>query len=410
MQKIIEDLYKLPRYLLGEGIDKSLEYINNIIPLEIYEFPTGTKVYDWTIPEEWSIKDGWVKFNGKKILDYKENPLCIGVGSVSVNEKMDLETFKQHLITSEEQPDAYPYEYHLYDKTWSVTMPKNMAYKKVEPDVEGFDKWELTLEEGEYEVFIDSEHKEGVMKVGVHTIPGKSEKEILLFAHLDHPWQANDNLSSVAALIDMADKFNTEHTIKLIFAPETIGSIAYIKKMDTSNVDFVIALECIGNNNSVLFQKSYQGNSRIDDCAWLALQSKGTDYRAGQFRYLIGSDEYAFNDPKIGIPGIMLSRWDYPEYHTSNDTPDKININKIKEVQDIILKTIEIYEKDFIPTRKIIGPLFRSKYGIQTPHKLMNLNLDYLWYDIDGKKYLSDIISRMGMSFDYAYDVLSRIK
>lgn len=403
----------MPRYLLGEGYDKALAYINEIIPLEIKSFESGTKSFDWEVPEEWVVRDAWVKFNGKKILDFKKNPLCLAQGSMPIHKKVTLEEFKKHLTWNEDRPNDYTYGYIFYKKDWGFSMPYNKVEMKIEADLEkGINSSKSSvLQEGEYEVFIDSEFKRGEMKIGVHTIPGETDREILLFAHLDHPHQANDNLSAVAGLITMVDrlkKFN--HTIKLIFCPETIGSITYVAKYDISKVDFVIALDCIGNDNSILFQKTFEGTERINKCCQLALQEKGASYRAGQFRLLIGSDEYVFNDPLVGIPAIMLSRWEYPEYHTSADTPDIIKEEKIKEVQDVIIKTIEIYEKDFVPKRKMKAPLMRSKYDIQTPYKLMNRNLDYLWYDIDGKKYLSEIVSPMGLSFDFAYDIMNKIK
>jgi len=247
------------------------------------------------------------------------------------------------------------------------------------------------------------------MKIGVHTIKG-NDREILLFAHLDHPFQANDNLSGVACLVDLAKKLKCEHTIKIIFCPETIGSVAYAFTQDISKVDFVIAVDAIGNDNTLLLQKAFDRKDRLNYAARAAMSNQGASYRLGNFRYLIGSDEYVFNDPKFGIPGIMLSRYPYKEYHTSADTPDIVNVKKLKEVQDIIIKTIEIMEKDFIPVRKFKGPLMRARYDVQTPHKLLNRDMDYLIYDIDGKTYLSELVEGLGMGFDYAHDLLVKLE
>ncbi len=391
MKQIIKDLYKFNRCLIGEGYDQALDYINKILPLKIIGIRSGTKVADWTIPPEWVIKDAWVKFKGEKILDVKLNPLCVTVASLPINKKVTLQELKEHLHTSDECADAYFYDYRFYDREWGFTMPKNMVTK---------------LEEGEYEVFIDSEDKVGTMKIGIHTIKGKSDREILLFAHLDHPYQANDNLSAVACLIDMAKDIKCDHTVKLIFCPETIGSIAYATKMDISNVDFVLSIDSIGNDNTLLFQKAFDKENRLNDIMHLAVSNQGVSYRKGDFRMIAGADEYYFNDPRVGIPGIFLTRLPFNEYHTADDVPEKILIDKIKEVQKVVLKTIEYYEKDFIPNRSFKGPIMRSKHGIQTIHKSLNLNMDYLFYDIDGKKYLSELIMPLGIGFDYAYGVL----
>lgn len=397
MKQIIEDLFKFDRYLLGSGYDSAMEYIKMHIPLDTIEFKSGTEVGDWTVPKEWIIRDAWVKLNGEKLIDFKINPLSVTVCSLPVNKNVDLKELQKHLHISDEKPEAYPYDYKFYDRDWGFTMPKERAEKLVE---------------GEYEVFIDSEDKDGVMKIGVHTVKGKTDKEILLFAHLDHPYQANDNLSAVACLMDLAGQLKDryEHTIKLIFCPETIGSIAYAATQDISKVAFVISVDSIGNNNTLLFQKAYDKYARINGCMHLAVAGQGVSYRKGEFRLVAGADEYYFNDPKVGIPGLFVSRLPYPEYHTSADTPDTINIEKIVEVQKVIKTTIEFYERDFIPKLNVKGVIMRSKYGIQTNDKLMNRELDYLFYEIDGKKYLSEIILSLGIGFDYSYDVLSKLE
>lgn len=442
LSQIIEDLYKFPRFLLGEGYNNALAYIFKLIPLEIGMVKSGTKLGDWIVPEEWIIRDAWVKLNGEKILDFKLNPMCVADYSIPIHQTVSLEELKKHLMVSDEKPEAYSYSFKFYEKNWGFTMPRNQLQnhiirdkdgkivcengicvpelKDIDPTVgkvmidgvETSPKFEDILPEGEYEVFIDSEFKKGVMKYGVHIIKGTTDREILLFAHLDHPHQANDNLSSVACLIDMADRLHDEffeHTIKLVFCPETIGSMAYIHQEDISKVDFVIALECVGNDNSLLIQKSFDKDARINACMHLACSSHAVDYRKGEFRQLLGSDEYHFNDPKIGIPGILLSRFPYPEYHTSLDTPTIINYEKIKEVQDTIINIIQIYEQDFIPTRTLKGALMRSKHDIQTEHKLLNRDLDYLWYNLDGKTYLSKLVVGLGLTFEYSKKVIDKL-
>jgi aminopeptidase-like protein len=265
------------------------------------------------------------------------------------------------------------------------------------------------LLEGEYEVFIDSEYKPGIMKLGVHTIKGESDREILLFAHLDHPFQANDNLSGVACLVDLATKLKSKYTIKIVLCPETIGSIGYALTQDISKVEFMMAVDICGNDGMILMQKSFK-DSKINNIAHLAIHAIGQSYQKGAFRNTIGSDEYVFNDPLIDVPGIMLSRYPYAEYHTSEDTADKINYTKIEEMQKVILNIIDYWEKDYVPVKNFKGPLMRSKYGIQTPNPQVNLSWDYLMYSIDGVKSLSQLCCDYGLNFNFVYSIFEKMK
>ena len=407
LETIIKDLFPLNRCLLGEGYDNALMYINKLIPLEVLEFKSGAQVGTWTVPDEWVVRDAWVKKNGEPFLSYKENPLSLVVGSLPFHGIVNAEELKKHLHYSSEQPSAYPYEYMFYERDWGVTIPMNQVFKR-----EGEQLIDI-FEEAEYEVFIDTEYRPGTMKVGVHTIPGKTDKEVLLFAHLDHPFQANDNLSAVAALVDIVNLIKPgqlEHTVKLVFCPETIGSIAYATTQNLSNVEFVIALDAIGNESDggIMLQKSFDQTARINAVANLAMRHHG-GYRLGAFRSCIGSDEYVFNDPKIGVPGIMLTTHPYPQYHTSFDTPETINYEVITKIQKIILKTIEYYEKDFIPQREFQAPLFRSKYKLQTPGKAQNLAWDYFIYSMEGKKTFSELCLEYGLNFELTLEHVERL-
>lgn len=417
-KNIIETLYPINRCLLGEGYDNALKFINHLIPLEILEFPSGTELGTWTVPDEWIVRDAWVKYGEDKILDYKKNPLSLVVGSLPFNGFVSLPNLKNHIHTLEEAKDSTPYVFKYYDKDWGFCAPKTQIYEEIdnEQDLKSgnfVSKWKDKLEGEEYnfdyEVFIDTEYKPGVMKLGVHTIKGKSDREILLFAHLDHPYQANDNLSAVACLIDLAKELKSKYTIKIVFCPETIGSIAYALTQDLSKVEFMIAVDICGNENTLLLQKSFDPEHKINRVAHLAIHSIGESYRKGAFRNTIGSDEYVFNDPQIGVQGIMLSTHPYKEYHTDGDTPEKINYEQIEKVGTVIKKIIDIWEKDFIPVKKFKGQLMRSKYGIQTSNPQVNLSWDYFFYNIDGKRTLAELVCDYGLDFDYCYNLMEKL-
>lgn len=431
MKQIIENLFKLNRTILGEGIDNAFEYLKHLLDFKIYEFKTGETYGTWTIPQEWIVKDAWVKHKGKKIIDYQKQPLSLMVYAEPFKGIIDKDELKKHLFISDEKPQAIPYEYSFYKKQWGFSVPKDFVYKKanvcldctndlrdIDPAVgkvriDGITDKETVidnLKNGKYEVFIDTEFRDGIMKVAEYTIKGESDREIILIAHLDHPFQANDNLSAVACLVDLAKKIKCKHTVKIVLCPETIGSAAYALSRDLSKTDFVISVECIGNKNSVLLQKSWKADCRINKVAHLAVSNSGEDYRKGNFRSLLGGDEYVFNDPNLNIPGILLSRFPFDEYHTSADTPDKIDYENIEKIQKIILKIIDIYEKDYIPVKVFDGTLFREKFGVQTFEKKLNLAMDYFIYAIDGKTPLSLIVSDCGLNFDYCYSLLEELK
>jgi len=419
LKNVVETLYPMNRCLLGEGYDNALKFIDHLFPLEILEFKSGTELGTWIVPEDWIVRDAWVKDpEGNKIVDYKKDPLSLVVGSLPFRGKVTLEELRKHWHYSDEKPDAIPYVFKYYDKDWGVCFAKNkiktknedvLAGIKLDTGEEYIPEYNDSLKEGEYEVMIDTEYKSGVMKLGVHTIPGKSDREILLFAHLDHPFQANDNLSGVACLIDVASKVKSNQTVKIIFCPETIGSTAYALTQDLSKVDFVISVDICGNKAPILLQKAFT-DSRIDKIAHLALYQFGESYKKGQFRNTIGSDEGVFNDPLIGIPGLMLSTWDYPEYHTSEDTPEKIDYEMIEKMSKVILKIIEYWDLDFVPKREFKGQLMRSRYGVQTPNKQVNLSWDYFVYKMDGVKYLSELCCDYGLNYEFVFDIINKLK
>lgn len=393
METTLKELFKFDRQLLGAGYDSALLYIDSLIGLDIIEIPSGTQLDTWTVPDEWIVKEAWVKNKGKKIMDYKKDPMSLMCYSAPFTGTIKRKEFLKHLVTNPDVPKATPYSFSFYERKWGICLPHS---KK--------------LPAGDYEVFIDTEFKPGTMKLGVHTIPGKLDKEILLFAHLDHPWQANDNLSAVTCLIDLAKKIKSDYTIKIVFCPETIGSMGYVKTQDLSKVEFMIAVDICGNDNEILLQQSWETKDRVNRVAHCALQAIGKPYRKARFRSSIGSDEYHFNDPKIGIPGLMLTTHPYKEYHTSFDTPQMIDYDKIQETQDLILKIIEIYEKDYIPERNFTGALMRSKYDIQSFNSQINLNYDYFFYSIDGKRSLAEICADYELPFELIYDVLGNLQ
>lgn len=394
----IETMFPMNATLLGEGYDNRLEYLKHLLDLEVIEIPSGTEFSTWTVPKEWIVKDAWIKYKGKKIVDYKQNPLSLLVYSQPFQGTITKEELLKNVYSTNDfgeiDKDTVPYKTAFYDDKWGFCMSPNQVE---------------SLKDGDYEVFIDTEFKDGIMKLGVHTIKGETDKEILLFAHLDHPYQANDNLSGVGALLDVASRVKSKHTIKIVFCPETIGSIAYAHTQDLSKVEFVVAIDICGNDAPLLALKAYDKDALINHILHCALQMAGKMYKKASFRATIGSDETVFNDPDIGIPSVCLTRHPYDEYHTDQDTPDKINYERIKETADLIISIIDIADRNYIPVKNFKGQLMRSRYGIQSTIKQVNLNLDYLFYSIDGKRSVAELCAYYELSFNIIFDIFEKI-
>jgi len=398
--RLIEDLWYKPRHLISVGYDESLEYISKKIPLKIHEINSGTECWTWTIPERWEIKEGWIEeLDGKRILDIKQHPLHIVSYSLPINKIVSKEELLKHIHTRKDRPNAIPFEFKYYQRDWGFSVQHNKL-KEFSKD--------------KYKVFIDSKFTPGKLKVGECTIKGKTEEIIVLVVHLCHPSMVNDDLSGVAVLVDIINdlmKKDNYYTYKCLFLPETIGSIAYLSQNEDKipKMKFGIFLEMLGNDNIHALQQSRQGNTKLDKIARKVLEKNTRPFREGSFREIISNDEMVFNGPGINIPMISISRFPYPEYHTSDDTPKIISKEKLDESKKIILEILDILDSDFIPKRKFKGPIFLSRYGLWVDWRdnmKLNQNIEKIMLNLEGDKSVFEISNELDLEYE---DVLQYI-
>ena len=220
MYKWATDLFPICRSITGPGLRKTLKYIQNIIPeLKIESISTGTKAFDWVVPDEWTIRDAFIKDDsGKKIVDFKKNNLHIMGYSTSIDKSLTLDELDQHLYSLPEQPNAIPYVTSYYKKRWGFCLTH---------------KQRKSLKSGDYNVFIDSDLKPGVLNYGEIILKGTEKDEVFLSTYICHPSMANNELSGPIVsmgLIDYFSKKKLNKTLRFIFIPETIGSISYLSK------------------------------------------------------------------------------------------------------------------------------------------------------------------------------------
>lgn len=398
ISKIIKDLWFKRRDIVSKGFDESLQYLSEIVPFEIHEIPSGTECWTWEVPEKWSVEEAYIEdLEGNRILKLEDHPLHVVSYSLPVDRVVSKEELMDHLHSKPERPGAIPFEFKYYERDWGFCIQHN----KLE---------EFT--EDKYKVLIDSHFDdEGALKVGDYTIEGESEETIVVMAHLCHPAMVNDDLTGVAVLTDIARKMSnkdTHYTYKFLLVPETIGSIAYLSQNDDiiPKLKYGIFLEMLGNNNNHALQLSRQGNTKIDRIARYIMSKELSSFREGSFRNIIGNDEMVLNGPGVNVPTISISRYPYPEYHSSHDNPSIISKEKLKESKKLILDIIEVMDNDYIPKRKFKGPVFLSGYDLWVDwreNEELNKNIEQIMLRFEGDESIFDIAEELDMEF---YEIL----
>lgn len=393
MNKLIEDIWFKRRDIISDGFDESLVYISKIIPLKIHEIPTGTKCWTWTVPEKWSVKEAYIEdMEGKRLVDIQDHPLHVLSYSLPMDKVVTKEELMRHLHSNPGRPGAIPYEFKYYERDWGFCIQHSR-------------RKEFT--NNKYRVMIDSTFEKGTLKVGECTIKGETDEIVVIVAHLCHPAMVNDDLSGIAVMVDVAkelEKRDNHYTYKFIMLPETIGSVAYLSQNEDiiPQLKYGIFLEMLGNNNIHALQLTWQGNTRLDRIARYVLKRKLTAFSEGQFRKVIKNDEMVFNGPGVSVPMISLSRFPYPEYHTSDDNPGIISEANLVESRDITLAILDIIDNDYFPKRQFKGPIFLSGYGLWVDwriNKKLNQNLDEIMLKLEGDKSIFDIAEDLDMEF-----------
>lgn len=341
MYELAQKLFKIPRSITGNGVRETLKILKDICPLmKIVEVPTGTKAFDWQVPKEWNIKDGWIKNSkGEKIIDFKENNLHVMSYSTPVHKKVNLNELLENIYTLPEQPGWIPYITSYYKECCGFCMSENLKN---------------SLQEDEYEIFIDSELKKGSLTYGEIIIPGKSKKEVLLSTYICHPQMANNELSGPCVAIHLAKWLKgrkNRYTYRIVFVPETIGSIVYLsknlKKMKKNTIAGFV-LTCLGDNNNYSYLESPYANTLADKVAQNVLKYHVSDYKT--YSYLTrGSDERQYCSVGIELPvcSVMRTKYgEYPEYHTSADDLNFISIEGLNGSFEVYKKIITVLENN----------------------------------------------------------------
>ena len=348
VDKVFTDLFPINRSLTGKGVEETFNYlIEHFLPdAEVKSIPSGTNVFDWVVPEEWSVTDGYiVNGKGEKIVDFKKSNLHIMSYSDAVDRVIDTDELLRHVHTLPNYPSRIPYRTSYYNRNWGFCCAHNLIES---------DKFSPP-----FKVSIQSKFdSNGNLKWLECIKKGRIKKEILISTYCCHPSLANDNLSGIvlsAFLFEYLNLLDTKYTYRLIIAPETIGAISFLSQANTENIIGGMILSCVAGPDKISIKEGFDVNHFINESAHLALKSHfGSDYLTYPF-VPNGSDERQFSSPgfRIITPSIHKSKYyEYNEYHTSADNLDYISSPALIESFEVHKSWIELIESYCFPKRK----------------------------------------------------------
>lgn len=400
MYTLLTELYPLCRSLTGPGLRATLSRLGEEVPLQMTEVPSGTRVFDWTVPDEWSIDEAYIEDEaGHRIVDFQTHTLHLVGYSRPVDRWLTLDELRQHLHSMPDRPDWIPYRTTYYKDDWGFCLPHRL-YEGLAP--------------GRYHAVIRSTLAPGAMTIAEYVHRGKLNDEVLLFAHTCHPSLANDNLSGLvvaARLAAFLHRRATRYTYRFVFAPATIGSIAWLAlhASELHRIRHGLVLSLLGDRGPLNYKRSRFGDAAIDRAAIHVLRQQHAGGRIIDFSPW-GYDERQFGSPGIALPVGRLTRTpngEFPEYHTSADNPSFVKADALGESWLACLRILNVLENDV--RYRNLSPfgepqlgrrgLYRSTGGYQD---IPDRQLAMLWVlnQSDGHNSLLDIAERSGLSFD----------
>jgi len=402
---LIRELYPICRSITGNGVMNTLNIINKHIPLNIKQEPSGKQFDSWTVPKEWNINTAYIKDkSGKKIIDFDNHNLHIVNYSVPINTVMKFKELKKNLHYIKNIPDAIPYITSYYKENWGFCLTYNQYLEL-----------EKLGDQEEYLVYIDSKLENGFLTYADLIIPGKSKKEILLSTYFCHPSMCHDNLSGLCLTVFLVKYLinnNNYYTYRIVFIPETIGSVIYIHNNYNELINNVIGgyvITHVGDSGTIKYLKTRLNDSFTDKVTIFALDELNINYEIRKF-ITCGSDERNYNFPNmdLNIGSIMKSKYtEYEEYHTSKDDLNFINSANLQNSYDIYLKCIYIIEKNMIYYTKFICEPFLTKFNLISTLSgqsySSNFNATFIkkvLYYIDGYNDIISICNLVNESFD----------
>ena len=403
-------LFPLCRSLTGDGVRATFDVLEEEIPITRTEVPSGTRVLDWVVPDEWNLRDAYIAGpDGTRVVDLSRSNLHVVSYSEPVRRTMALSELRPRLHSLPDQPDVIPYRTSYYERTWGFCISHRQL---------------LELEAGDYEVVIDSNLKPGHLSYAELEVPGEDEAEVLISTYVCHPSLANDNLSGIAVATMLAKRLlerRPRHTYRFLFAPGTIGPLAWLHRNrdDLDRIEHGLALSCIGDGGDLTYKRTRRGEAEIDRAMEIVLRDSGAPHRLLPWEPW-GGDERQFCSPGFDLPVGTLMRTPHGEfdgYHTSADSLERIRPESLAEAVDTCLGLVDVLDSNrrYINLSPYGEPqlgrrgLYRSAGGaVATPRDERAL----LWVlnASDGDSSLVDVARRSGLGYPIVRRAAERLQ
>jgi aminopeptidase-like protein len=411
MMELINELWYLKRDIVSDGYDQALQRLGQEVPMKVHEYPSGESCWTWKVPEKWTCDEAYLETkSGRRIIDVKDHPLHVVSYSLPFEGVVKREELLPHLHVHKRLPDAIPFVFKYYDRDWGLCM------RQTTKDA---------LNEDEYRVVIRTRFEPGTLKVGEIIIPGRSSHSFVMAAHLCHPAMVNDDLTGCVVGIEIAKALRKNpkpyYTYRILFLPETIGSVAYLSHNERLISQMIggLFLEELGVDIPHILQKSFMPDSQIDRCLGMALTGLDPAGRQGGYRRVVDNDERQFNAPGVRVPMLSLSRCIHPktapnypfyEYHSSLDTPAIVSQERLEQSRDLVLGFLAALENNQYVINRFKGEIFCSGYKIWIDYTVNpegHRRLFEIMERCDGNRTVADIAAELQISFQAVWEVVA---
>lgn len=406
IEQYFDRLWPLMRSITGEGVRRTHDILGEIVPFERFEIPSGSQVFDWTVPKEWVLRQAYIVGpDGNRVVDVADNTLHIVNYSSPFHGTMDRAELDRHLYSLPELPDAIPYITSYYSSRWGFCLTQRQRD---------------ALPEGRYEVVVDTDFIDGALTLSEAVLPGETEQEVLISTYTCHPSMANNELSGplVAAFLyrALAALPRRRLTYRFVFLPESIGSISYLSFRGDhlrANVVAGLVLSCIGDGGAYTFKATQRGDSLTDRALTYALKRWTAEPRFRPFDPG-GSDEKHYSSPGFDLPVGVLGRTffgEYAEYHTSLDNKSFLDFSAMAQSVAFLVRALRLLDRNqpYLCLQPFGEPCLgkRGLYPSVSPARNFTddlMALKWLTNQSNGQRDLLSIAERSGLDFDLLAD------